>query len=403
MPVTLGDCMQPDDYKPLPPEAHAFLDGTLNAEQEADFRRRLDRDETLRADVESVRAALSMLKSLPVKDPGPAFSRRVLGRVRESELIDRARRRIVGARAPLWQHVAQVAAGAVAAAVVLALVGPDWRRAPTTDGPANPLVDVASAGVVEAVEPNEEDLLPSLGEQVERFRKLSSHVGALSGLEKDSQRKLLRMELEYSDLQRRNYWLAGQLSGLPMERRREYRGFLDSLGSALDAMDRELTESAAERRPVNLAQVKLALQGVSTPNRFQTQQRFTVRRYGTATSGTEGGTRRISSPVAGDPELESYAAVREAVYSNDLERILAACNAYSGEFGPYKSGHFAKLSEITAVITLLHLNRVSDAASRYESLLDRLKPEDGDLLAAQFLPEETRQLQAARKDLHRDD
>ncbi len=392
--------MQPDEYKPLPPEAHAFLDGTLNAEQEADFRRRLDRDESLRTQVEGVRVALSMLKALPVKDPGPAFSQRVLGRVRESELIDRARRRIVGARAPLWQHVAQVAAGAVAAAVVLALVAPDWRRGPAPDSPANPLVDVVGAGMVE---PNEDDLLPNLGEQVERLRKLSSHVDALSGLEKDSQRKLLRLELDYSDLQRRNYWLAGQLSGLPAERRKEYHGFLDSLDGALDALDRELTESASERRPVNLAQVSLALRGVNTPNRFKGQQRFSVRRFGTAASGAEEGTRRVSSPVAGDPELESYANVREAVYSNDLERILAACDAYSGELGPYKAGHFAKLSEITAVITLLHLGRVADAAARYELLLDRLKPEDAALLGSQFLPEETRQLQAARKDLHRDE
>ncbi len=392
--------MQPDEYKPLPPEAHAFLDGTLNAEQEADFRRRLDRDESLRTQVEGVRVALSMLKALPVKDPGPAFNQRVLGRVRESELIDRARRRIVGARAPLWQHVAQVAAGAVAAAVVLALVAPDWRRGPAPDSPANPLVDVVGAGMVE---PNEDDLLPNLGEQVDRLRKLSSHVDALSGLEKESQRKLLRLELDYSDLQRRNYWLAGQLSGLPAERRKEYHVFLDSLDGALDALDRELTESASERRPVNLAQVSLALRGVNTPNRFKGQPRFSVRRFGTAASGTEEGTRRVSSPVAGDPELESYASVREAVYSNDLERILAACDAYSGELGPYKAGHFAKLSEITAVITLLHLGRVTDAAARYELLLDRLKPEDAALLGSQFLPEETRQLQAARKDLHRDE
>jgi len=384
--------MQPDEYKPLPPEAHAFLDGTLKAEQEADFRRKLDRDESLRTEVEKLGAALDLLKTLPVKDPGVEFNKKVLARVRDNELAERARRRIRGARSPVWQHVAQVAAGAVAAAIVLALIG--TGNAPTTPlNPADqPLFDVA------AVEPNEDDLLPNLGEQYAHYRRVASNVGSLADADGDSQRILLRGELDRAGLLRRNAWLAGQIASLPLERRREYQRFLDGLDNALEILERELSESAAENRVVNLGLVQGAMDGVYTPETLARQVHFEMRRYG--------GRSRDAVPVSPglelSPELASYAAVRAAVYDNDLERIVAACDAY---LSPYrKAGKFARPITITLAASLLRLNRPGEAAERYEQMFgvyeEKLTPADTRLMERLMTPMELARLQQARKSLH---
>lgn len=382
--------MQPDEYKPLPAEAHAFLDGTLNAEQEADFRRKLDRDPALRADVEQLEAALGLLKAAPVKDPGPAFARKVLDRVRDEELAERARRRIAGARSPIWQHVAQVAAGAVAAAIVLALVGPAWHD----NAPANP--DDALLATVAAVEPSEDDLLPSLGEQYTRYRNVADHVGSMQGVDGDSQRLLLRAELEHAGLPRRNAWLSSQLGSLPLERRREYQRFLDGLDNALDIIDRELAESAAEHRGVNVGLVQGALDGVKAPQRLTVEVRCEVRRR------DKSGVMNVSPGPDLNPELAAYAAVRAAVYANDPERIVAACDAYLRPYG--KAGKFARPAVITMVGSLVRLDRAEEAAARYEQIFglyeEKLTPDDWRMIERTMTAEEREKLRQGRRSLH---
>ena len=57
--------MEPADYQPLPQEAHDFIEGRLGADDERAFRRRLERDENLRRQVERVRATMALLRGLP--------------------------------------------------------------------------------------------------------------------------------------------------------------------------------------------------------------------------------------------------------------------------------------------------------------------------------------------------
>ncbi|MBE7490262.1 MAG: hypothetical protein HS108_00655 [Planctomycetes bacterium] len=377
--------MQPDDYKPLPPEAHAFLDGSLGAEAEADFRRRLERDPALRDEVERLGAALNLLHTLPVKDPGPGFARRVLDRVRDVELADRARRRIRGARSPLWQHVAQVAAGAVAAAVVLALVGPSWRdSAPAR--PDGPLFETVAA------EPAEDDLLPSLGDQYARYRAVADHVGALQGADAETQRLLLAAELDQSGLLRRNVWLNGQLGALALDRRREYQRFLDGLDNAIEIVDRELAQSAAERRPVNLGLVQGALDNVHVPPRLSRDVRLEVRR-----SGPESGARRVSPGPETTPEQAAYAAIRAAVHANDHEAVAGACDAYLRGF---PGGKLVRPATLTLTAALLRLGRDRDAAARYEQVFgvyeEKRSADDVRLMERLLTPPERTRLKTAR-------
>lgn len=378
--------MQPDEYNPLPPEAHAFLDGRLDAEAEADFRRRLKDDDALRENVEKLQGALAALKTLSVKDPGAEFTQRVMGRVREAELIERARRRIVGARTPLWQHFAQVAAGAVAAALVLALTGVFSPAAP--ESPLDPLDGVMATAT-------EDDLRPALAEQQMRLRRVADHLGTLAGADAESQRQLLRAELEYAGLQRRNLWLSGQIAALPLERRRELQGYLDSLSRALAALDEELAESAARGRPVDIAHARSALRAVKAPQGLGGHIYLSLQGAGSSSA------LRVSTPENWPDEVRAYAAVREATYSHDDARILAACEAY---LRPYaRGGKFVRAARLHEVATLVRLGRPAEAAQRYEQTFglfeEKLEPSDVLWLQEWMSQAELDQLRAARSAL----
>lgn len=351
--------MEPADYQPLPQEAHDFIEGRLGADDERAFRRRLERDENLRRQVERVRATMALLRGLPTKQPSEGFAERVLGRIRDGELIERARKRITSARTPLWQHIAQVGAGAVAAALVLAVVGVPGLFERVTEGPAAPAVAAVELGVVEA---GEEDLLPALGDQYERYRRLSQQVAYVPVENPDTQRELIRMELELSDLLRRNRWLSGEVTSLPADRRREYRRFLDDLDSALAALDRELTDSAAENRPARTDVMRKTLSEVSVPLRLREECRYTIVRTGTGPSGELGRSRVAAG--AGDAEVRSYCAIREALYRHDLERVVSAAQAYRASFS---RGRFVKPAALQATAALLRLGREREAAQTYES------------------------------------
>jgi len=278
----------------------------------------------------------------------------------------------------------------VAAAIVLALVGPAWRD----NAPANP--DDALLATVAAVEPSEDDLLPSLGEQYTRYRNVADHVGSMQGVDGDSQRLLLRAELEHAGLPRRNAWLSSQLGSLPLERRREYQRFLDGLDNALDIIDRELAESAAEHRAVNVGLVQGALDGVKAPQRLTVEVRCEVRRR------DKSGVMNVSPGPDLNPELAAYAAVRAAVYANDPERIVAACDAYLRPYG--KAGKFARPAVITMVGSLVRLDRAEEAAARYEQIFglyeEKLTPDDWRMIERTMTAEEREKLRQGRRSLH---
>lgn len=389
--------MKPEDYKPLPPQAHAFLDGTLDSEAEADFRRALDADPALRADVEELRDSLALLRAMPQQDPGPQFHERVMGRVRESELIDRARRRITGARAPIWQHVAQVAAGAVAAAVILALLGLPGREAPQ----ALPLIgaEFNDAGTAERTDPSEEDLLPALGEQLERFRRMGLHVAGLTTADAESQRELIRAELEFSGLLRRNRWLQGELAGLSPRQRREYEDFLKGVAGAIAELDAELSRSTAENRSPDLGRISGMLDAVSAPARIGGENRFRIERFGAGSP--EALAVPVSAPQFRNPEVSAYAAIRAALYSNDTERTLAACRDYLRPHGT--SGRFARQARLIEVACLLRLGRSPEAARGFEQTFgvfgEGLNALDQRALSELLSAREREQLRQAREAL----
>jgi len=371
--------MQPDEYNPLPPDAHAFLDGRLAPEAEADFRRRMDADPVLRTGVEKLHRALNLLKTLPARDPGPQFNDRVMGRVRESELIERARRRIVGARAPVWQPFAWAAAGAVAAALVLTLAG--VFGAASLD-PAPGQIDLAAA-------PTEDDLLPALADQYQRYRRLSTHVTGLQDADGAAQRQLLRVELELADLQRRGQWLGSQLAALSLERRREYQQFLDALAGAVDLAEHELARGGEDT--LDLSRISAALRAVRAPQSVGV--RAGMERAGSRVTG-----RRLAAPESWSEEVRAYAAEREALYGGGDKRILAACEAYLRPFG--RGGRFVKDARLIEVASLVRVGRPGDAALRMEltfgPFAEKLEPRHSLWLEEQLTGPELEQLQAAR-------
>jgi anti-sigma-K factor RskA len=155
--------MEPAEYQPLPPEVHDYVDGRLSADAERDFERRMNASAQLRTQVEQLRQAIEMLRDLPAREPRPGFAERVVGRIREEDLAERARQRIVAAPVPLWTNAVQVAIGAIAASLVLAVIGMPglWERT-QPDIPGVGGENVAMA-------PTESDLLPALGDHSERL------------------------------------------------------------------------------------------------------------------------------------------------------------------------------------------------------------------------------------------
>ncbi|NUO16344.1 MAG: hypothetical protein HUU03_07870, partial [Planctomycetaceae bacterium] len=115
--------MEPSEYAPLPREAHEYIDGQLSAEAERDFERRLERDPALKQRLAEVQAARRMLQSVALCEVPAGFDEGVYERLKYVDLARSAREKLVSARPPLWQRALQVGAGALAASVVLALVG----------------------------------------------------------------------------------------------------------------------------------------------------------------------------------------------------------------------------------------------------------------------------------------
>jgi hypothetical protein len=384
--------MKPGEYQPLPPEAHDYVDGRLSSDDERAFERRVKADPKLAEQVATLRASIALLNATPQHEPPAGFDQRVLDRIRTEELAERARKRILPAPAPLWQSIVQVAAGAVAAAVVLALIGlPGVFNRDDDSGVHDPSLTVSNA----SVEPTEADLLPVLAEQFTRFESLRRNVVHTDMRDPDLQRQLIRLELELSGLSHSNQWLESEVARLPAEQRIEYRNFLSGLDAAVEVMHREISDSRRDQRPVNLPQVRAALLGVETPSTLSRGYRVTVR------SELAPGAQ-VSIQDALPAELRLYAEIRHADYRHDAEAMLAAADTYLGSFS---SGYLADHATAAAVAALLRLGRERDAAVRFNSHFsqwdDDLTPAQQSMLRGIFTEAEKVRLQSARDALTR--
>lgn len=349
--------MEPSDYKPMHPEVHDYVDGKLTADEERKFERRMDRDEELSAQVGNLQNALAMLDSVREYELPSDFNERIVGRCHEADLVERARSQIKPALSPFWQPLVHVAMGAVAAAIVVAVIG-----LPTSPPEK---VDVQGRNITPPLESvaafaTEEDLLPALGDQFNRYENLRRQVSFVRVDDPAMQREIIRVELELSEIQRRNFWLRREVGGLPDARRIEYIRFLDSLNDALSAIDSELVEALNQQRAPRKEVINGALAGVEIPARLRLECPYILRRTGTGTND-ELGSSKIGIGI-GHPQVRSYTRIREALYRHDYSTMHDAANRYLAEF---PQGKFVDAASLYVIIALLRENKDERAASKY--------------------------------------
>jgi hypothetical protein len=382
--------MEPAEYKPFAPQVHEYVDGRLSADDERAFERRLERDPELKSQVESLKRSLDALAKLPVLEPKEGFDDRVIGRVREEELATRARKQIIAAPVPLWQHVVQVGLGAAAAALVLAVIGvPGMFGADPDD------LESTGGGPVARVTPTEEDLLPVLADQSARFDSLRRNVAHTRLTDGHLQLELVSRELEYSDLMRRNRWLAEQVAELPGSRRAQYQEFLAELDAALSAVAGELNDSQREARELNTALVNSHLAKVRIPEGV----------ISTYTLHTDTGMilppgedeRMATGQVS---EMVLYSLIRQADYRHDHSAVIDAADLYLRHFD---RGLFKDHANAAAIGANLRLGDDKAAAERFTARFgeydEDLQPGQLDLVRGLLTVAEFERLTAARKAL----
>ncbi len=380
--------MEASEYQPFPPEIHDFVDGRMDAEAERSFRRRMESNAAIAEQVEQLRTAIKLLHEIPARQPPAGFDERLIGRIREEELADRARTRILPAPRPLWQHVVQVGVGAVAAAIVLAVTGVPgmWH----TNGP-----EIEGTGGLVSGEfaPTEEDLLPALGDHYERFDSLRRNVSAMHVSDTDQQRQVLRIEMDSSDLVRRNLWLAGEVSRLPASRRVDYVTFLGQLDSALSVIDSEIAASSRDLRAVDLARLQTALAGVKAPGTLEEGYLLAARR---SVPDPRGMVAKGEHPL----ELQLYAGIRRADYRHDPLGVIDAAEELLRRRGRSEFKDYAHAAKVEA---LIRLNRDSEAASYFNESFSAFDADLSDqqqaMLRAFFKEADKLRLQAARETL----
>ncbi|MHC4839921.1 MAG: anti-sigma factor family protein [Planctomycetota bacterium] len=386
--------MEPSDYKPLHPEVHDYLDGKLSAEDERRFERRMDSNEELAEQVSNLRNAIAVLDTVRDYQIPEGFDERVIGRCREADLVENARSQIKPALGPFWQPLVHVAMGAVAAAIVVAVIGlPGGSEQPQDTEPAlaPPLESIASVAT-------EEDLLPALGDQFNRFQNLQRQVKFVAIDDADMFRESIRVELELTEIPRRNYWLKKEISGLPEARRIEYVRFLDGLADAFTAIDNELIEAQNMQRAPRTEVLESALASVEVPSRLREECTYSLRRSGSGPSD-DLGTSRIGVGN-GDPQVRSYTRIREALYRHDYRGMYDASRRYLAEF---PQGKFVDAAQLFSVIALLRESDDSRAAKRF---VDYFGEHDGDmtreqlaLIAGMMDSQEFARLKAAQRKL----
>ena len=352
--------MQPSDYQPLPREAHAFIDGLLSAEAEQAFRRRLEKNQDLQGRVDELRRARNLLHDLPMATPPANFDEGVFSRIKATEIAHKARKRISSAPVPLWQHIVQVGAGAAAAVLVLSLTG-------LLPGASVPLADPNEGWTAEGemAALTEEDLLPLLGDQYERFRELSRHVSHLPVEDPTLRRELIRYELSLSDIGPRAYRLGSLLAGLPLERRREYRRFLDGLMRADAEIDAELIASRRLGRAPEVSLILASLEKVAVPVRLASECNYRLVRSGTGPTGFLG--RSDVDTANNNDEASVYAKAREASYDRDYELAARLYGAYLESFS---RSPLAPAARVSRVVAQYRAGDLRAAVAGYRKMLD---------------------------------
>lgn len=380
--------MEPADYKPFAPEVHEYVDGRMSAESERDFERRLAANPELKRQVDSLRRSIELLGNLPVQQPRDGFDQRVIGRIREEELAERARRQIIAAPMPLWQHVVHVGLGAAAAALVLAMIGVPGMFS----GGSENLEGIGGATPVARVTATEDDLLPALADHNARFDALRRNVSATRVDDPDLQRQLIAMELQYSDLGRRNAWLAEQINDLPANRRGAYEQYIARLDAALQAVSQEIDRSRGERRPMDMDVVRKALAEVPAPEDRLGDYRISVR-------GSLSDARVAAMADDGRrlDEITLYALVRQAEYRHDHAAVIEAADSY---LEWQSRGRFKDQANAAAIAAQLRLGRDLDAGRRFRAQFgdydEDLHPGQLELVRGLLTEEEFTRLQAAR-------
>ncbi|MCA8911439.1 MAG: hypothetical protein KDB82_07025 [Planctomycetes bacterium] len=344
----------------------------MSTEAERDFERKLERNPELKKQVEALQHAIELLGSVPVVEPKEGFDQRVIGRIREEELADRARSQINKAPVPLWQHAVQIGIGAAAAALILAMVGmPGLFHGDDAEGLEQ--LGGESAMPVARVTPTEEDLLPALADHEARFESMRRNVVHTRVNDPDLQRQLIAMELEYSDLTRRNRWLATEIADLPANRRAEYEQFLEKLDAALKTLSDEVSRSRADGEPVDMSAVIEALNGVGVPQGKLGKYRISYN------SGSPLGAE-TGAPVADYRTLDEvtlYALVRKAEYRHDFEAVIETADFYLSRQG---AGRFKDQANASVIAANLRLGRDEDAARRF---IDTFGQYDEDMSSSQ--------------------
>lgn len=382
--------MEPADYKPFAPEVHEYVDGRMSADAERDFERRLGANPELKRQVDALRRSIELLGDLPVQQPREGFDQRVIGRIREEELAERARKQIITAPMPLWQHVVHVGLGAAAAALVLAVVGlPGMFQ-----GEPENMEGTGGGAPVARVTATEDDLLPALADHNARFDTMRRNVAATRVDDPDLQRQLIAMELQYSDLGRRNVWLSEQITDLPAGKRGAYEQYIARLDAALQAINEEVARSRTERQPVDMEVVRRALAAVPAPEGKLGEYRISVRG---ASPLPEPGVAAIGDDGQRLDEITLYSLVRQAEYRHDHHAVIEAADFY---LKWQSRGRFTDQANAAAIAAHLRLGHDLDAGRRFRDKFgdydEDLQPGQLELVRNLLTTEEFTRLQAAR-------
>lgn len=347
--------MEPSEYAPLPREAHAYIDGQLGAEAERDFERRLERDLALKQRLAEVQAARRMLQSVALCEVPAGFDEGVFERLKYVDLARSAREKLAAARTPLWQRALQVGLGALAASVVLALVG-----LPGVSNPNQSALDSGplDGGYTPLASVTEADVLPLLADNYHRFREMKRQVLFAPAKDPDTLRDLVRAELELSELPQRARRLASIARGLPEPERREYLRFFESLAACCETMDAELVRSRNDRRQPDMQALGASLASVQVPARLSSEDSLLVTRFGPAGRVAQGA--RVS--VGTDSELALYLLAREACYQRDYEGAARHFDDYLARF---PRGRFSDLARAGSASALLRCGLSDRALDRY--------------------------------------
>ncbi|CAG0962780.1 hypothetical protein PLCT2_00853 [Planctomycetaceae bacterium] len=346
--------MEPSEYTPLSREAHAYIDGLLDAEAERTFVRRMDRDPDLKQRVDEVQAARRMLASVALIEPPTDFDAGLRERLRYVDLAGQARERIGRVGAPLWQRLAQIAAGALAASVILTVLLPGAGEPAATPAKGPGIAEFSTVAAV-----SESDVLPIFADQFDRFRELKRNV-LYSGVDGHSQRDLVRGELELSDLGPRCKRLRALVEGLPEPQRREYLRFFNTLADCCEAIDAELVRSRNDGRELDMAALNSTLAAVYLPRRLSDERAMMVTRIGPSSRETKAA--RVS--VGSDRELSLYLTAREAHYARDYD---AAAKAFAAYLGEYSRGRFADCARAGKAVALLRAGYTDAALDAWQT------------------------------------